>query len=65
MTWNCALVDLPDGGAKVGVICDPMKLSKKELERITRRYTAEIMPILGLQINIPVPDVFTTSKTMA
>ncbi|MEO0142553.1 MAG: Glu/Leu/Phe/Val dehydrogenase [candidate division WOR-3 bacterium] len=65
MTWKCALVDLPYGGAKGGVICDPMKLSEKELEKITRRYTTEIMPILGPQIDIPAPDVFTTSKTMA
>ncbi|MEO0226074.1 MAG: Glu/Leu/Phe/Val dehydrogenase [candidate division WOR-3 bacterium] len=65
MTWKCALVDLPYGGAKGGVACDPMKLSERELEKITRRYTAEIMPILGPHIDIPAPDVFTTSKTMA
>ncbi len=65
MTWKCALVDLPYGGAKGGVICDPMKLSERELEKITRRYTAEIMPVLGPHIDIPAPDVFTTSKTMA
>ncbi|MEO0206701.1 MAG: Glu/Leu/Phe/Val dehydrogenase, partial [candidate division WOR-3 bacterium] len=65
MTWKCALVDLPYGGAKGGVICDPMKLSERELEKITRRYTVEIMPVLGPHIDIPAPDVFTTSKTMA
>lgn len=65
MTWKCALVDLPYGGAKGGVVCDPTKLSERELEKITRRYTAEIMPILGPHIDIPAPDVFTTSKTMA
>lgn len=65
MTWKCALVDLPYGGAKGGVICDPLKLSEKELERITRRFTTEIMPILGPDKDIPAPDVFTTSKTMA
>ncbi len=65
MTWKCALVDLPYGGAKGGVICDPTQLSERELEKITRRYTAEIMPILGPHIDIPAPDVFTTSKTMA
>lgn len=65
MTWKCALVDLPYGGAKGGVICDPLKLSERELEKITRRYTTEIMPILGPHIDIPAPDVFTTSKTMA
>ncbi|MEO0076517.1 MAG: Glu/Leu/Phe/Val dehydrogenase [candidate division WOR-3 bacterium] len=65
MTWKCALLDLPYGGAKGGVICDPTKLSEKELERLTRRFTAEIMPILGPHKDIPAPDVFTTSKTMA
>ncbi|MGB9721334.1 MAG: Glu/Leu/Phe/Val family dehydrogenase [bacterium] len=65
MTWKCALVDLPYGGAKGGVICDPMKLSERELEKITRRYTTEIRPLLGPHIDIPAPDVFTTSKTMA
>ncbi len=65
MTWKCALLDLPYGGAKGGVICDPKKLSESELERMTRRYTSEIMPILGPHIDIPAPDVYTTSKTMA
>ncbi len=65
MTWKCALLDLPYGGAKGGVICDPTKLSESELERMTRRYTSEIMPILGPHIDIPAPDVYTTSKTMA
>lgn len=65
MTWKCALVDLPYGGAKGGVICDPTKLSEAELERLTRRFTTEIMPILGPHSDIPAPDVFTTSKTMA
>ena len=65
MTWKCALVDLPYGGAKGGVICNPMELSETELERLTRRFTTEIMTILGPHIDIPAPDVFTTSKTMA
>lgn len=65
MTWKCALLDLPYGGAKGGIICNPTKLSEGELERLTRRYTAEIMPILGPHIDIPAPDVYTTSKTMA
>lgn len=65
MTWKCALVDLPYGGAKGGIVCDPTKLSEKELERLTRRYTTEIMPFLGPHQDIPAPDVFTTSKTMA
>jgi len=65
MTWKCALVDLPYGGAKGGVICDPTNLSERELERLTRRFTTEIMPVLGPHSDIPAPDVFTTSKTMA
>ncbi len=65
MTWKCALLDLPYGGAKGGIICDPKNLSEPELERLTRRYTTEIMPILGPHIDIPAPDVYTTSKTMA
>lgn len=65
MTWKCALLDLPYGGAKGGIVCDPRNLSEKELERLTRRYTTEIMPILGPHIDIPAPDVYTTSKTMA
>lgn len=65
MTWKCSLLDLPYGGAKGGIICDPAKLTDGELERLTRRYTTEIMPILGPHIDIPAPDVYTTSKTMA
>lgn len=65
MTWKCALVDLPYGGAKGGVICNPLTMSETELERLTRRYTTETMTILGPHIDIPAPDVFTTSKTMA
>lgn len=65
MTWKCSLLDLPYGGAKGGIICDPSKLSEGELERMTRRYTTEIMPLLGPHIDIPAPDVYTTSKTMA
>jgi len=65
MTWKCALLDLPYGGAKGGIICNPTELSEGELERMTRRYTTEIMPLLGPHIDIPAPDVYTTSKTMA
>jgi len=64
MTWKCSLLDLPYGGAKGGIICDPKKLSESELERLTRRYTTEIMAILGPHMDIPAPDVYTTSKTM-
>ncbi len=65
MTWKCSLLDLPYGGAKGGIVCSPKNMSEGELERLTRRYTSEIMPILGPHIDIPAPDVYTTSKTMA
>lgn len=65
MTWKCALVDIPFGGAKGGVICDPSKLSKTELERITRRYTAELSEWLGPERDVPAPDIGTNDQTMA
>ena len=65
MTWKCALVDIPFGGAKGGVICDPSKLSKTELERITRRYTAELSEWLGPERDVPAPDIGTNEQTMA
>lgn len=65
MTWKCAVVDVPFGGGKGGVICDPRKLSAGELERITRRYTAGIMDILGPDRDVPAPDVNTNEQTMA
>ena len=65
MTWKCALMGLPFGGAKGGVICDPKVLSNGELERITRRYTANIMDILGPDRDVPAPDVGTNEQTMA
>jgi glutamate dehydrogenase (NAD(P)+) len=65
MTWKCALVNIPFGGAKGGVICDPSKLSKNELERITRRYTAELSEWLGPERDIPAPDIGTNDQTMA
>ncbi len=65
MTWKCAVVDIPYGGAKGGVICDPKHMSKGELERLTRRYTAEISSIIGPEMDIPAPDVYTDSQTMA
>src|SRR3954454_15912003 len=64
-TWKNALVDLPFGGAKGGVVCDPRKLSAGERERLTRRYTAEIMPIIGPNHDIPAPDAGTDSQVMA
>ena len=65
MTWKCAVVNIPFGGAKGGVICDPDLLSPGELERITRRYTAEIMDIIGPERDVPAPDVNTNPQTMA
>ena len=65
MTWKTATVNLPYGGAKGGVICDPKRMSKGELERMTRRYAAEIQPIIGPEIDIPAPDVCTDAQTMA
>lgn len=65
MTWKCATVDLPYGGGKGGVIVDPHLLSLGELERLTRRYTVEIAPIIGPDRDIPAPDVYTDSQTMA
>ncbi len=65
MTWKCAVVNIPFGGAKGGVICDPSKLSKIELERITRRYTAELCEWFGPERDIPAPDIGTNEQTMA
>ena len=65
MTWKCACLDLPFGGGKGGVQVDPHKLSKAELERMTRRYTCEILPLIGPDQDIPAPDVYTDSQTMA
>ena len=65
MTWKCATVGIPYGGGKGGVVCDPKSLSKGELERLTRRYAFEIAPIIGPDRDIPAPDVYTDSQTMA
>src|SRR6516165_1907279 len=65
MTWKCAVVDIPFGGAKGGIICDPRKMSRGELERLTRRYTAELADWLGPERDIPAPDVGTNEQTMA
>jgi glutamate dehydrogenase/leucine dehydrogenase len=65
MTWKTATVNIPYGGAKGGVICDPKRMSKAELERMTRRYASEILPIIGPDKDIPAPDVYTDSQTMA
>ncbi|HEU5208494.1 MAG TPA: Glu/Leu/Phe/Val dehydrogenase [Longimicrobiales bacterium] len=65
MTWKCAVVDVPFGGAKGGVICEPYRLSQGELERLTRRYTASILEVLGPESDVPAPDVNTNEQTMA
>jgi glutamate dehydrogenase (NAD(P)+) len=65
MTWKCALMSLPFGGAKGGVVCDPKTLSASELERMTRRYTSEIINDIGPERDIPAPDVGTDSRVMA
>lgn len=65
MTWKCALVKLPYGGAKGGVTIDPNKYSEQELERVTRRYISEILPIIGPEKDVPAPDVGTNEQTMA
>lgn len=65
MTWKCALVDVPYGGAKGGVAIDPRSYSATELERVTRRYTSEILPLIGPDRDIPAPDVGTDERTMA
>jgi len=65
MTWKCAVVGVPYGGAKGGVTCNPKEMSKGELERMTRRFTTEILFIIGPQRDIPAPDVYTDAQTMA
>jgi len=65
MTWKTATVNIPYGGGKGGVICDPKRMSKAELERMTRRFASEILPIIGPERDIPAPDVYTDSQTMA
>jgi glutamate dehydrogenase (NAD(P)+) len=65
MTWKCAVVNIPFGGGKGGVICDPRLLSQGELERITRRYTAELIDFIGPEKDVPAPDMNTNEQTMA
>jgi len=65
MTWKCAVVNIPFGGAKGGVVCDPFQLSNIELERITRRYTSAIIEVLGPDSDVPAPDVNTNERVMA
>jgi glutamate dehydrogenase (NAD(P)+) len=65
MTWKCAVVNIPFGGAKGGIICDPHKMSMGELERMTRRYTAELIEFIGPEKDVPAPDINTNEQTMA
>src|SRR5215210_1688546 len=65
MTWKCALMGIPFGGAKGGVVCNPKRLSQGELERMTRRYTSEIVNEIGPEKDIPAPDVGTDPRVMA
>jgi glutamate dehydrogenase (NAD(P)+) len=65
MAWKCAIVDVPFGGAKGGVACDPLHLSEGEVERVTRRYISEIFDLIGPTVDIPAPDVGTSPKVMA
>lgn len=65
MTWKCAVVGIPYGGAKGGITCNPKEMSKGELERLTRRFASEISFIIGPQRDIPAPDVYTDAQTMA
>ncbi len=65
MTWKCAVVNIPFGGAKGGIVCDPKNMSKGELERMTRRYTSELIEFIGPEKDVPAPDVNTNEQTMA
>ena len=65
MTWKCAVVNIPFGGAKGGIICDPREMSLTEIERLTRRYTAELLDFIGPERDVPAPDMNTNEQTMA
>ncbi len=65
MTWKCAVVNIPFGGGKGGVACNPKEMTQAELERLTRRYTASILPLIGPERDIPAPDVYTNAQVMA
>ena len=65
MTWKCAVVNVPFGGAKGGIICDPQQMSVGELERMTRRYAAELLDFIGPEKDVPAPDMNTNEQTMA
>src|SRR5437868_3362559 len=65
MTWKCALIDVPFGGAKGGIACDPKQMSETDLRKITRRYVAELGDLIGPHTDIPAPDMYTDARTMA
>lgn len=65
MTWKCAVVNVPFGGGKGGIICNPLQMSQRELERLTRRYTAELIDFIGPERDVPAPDMNTNEQTMA
>src|SRR4029077_9793688 len=65
MSWKCAITGLPYGGAKGGIACDPGKLSRRQLERLTRRYTQEMIPFIGPQVDVMAPDLGTNEQVMA
>src|SRR5499427_7590941 len=65
MTWKCAVAHIPFGGGKGGVVCDPTRMSKREIEALTRRYVAEIVDAIGPEKDVPAPDVNTNEQTMA
>src|SRR5215210_3007506 len=65
MTWKCALLQLPYGGAKGGVRCNPREMSVDEIQRLTRRFTIELLPVIGPEEDIPAPDLATNEQTMA
>src|SRR5580693_3786037 len=65
MSWKCGIMNLPFSGAKGGIACDPTKMSKGELERLTRRYTEEVLPIIGPRVDVMAPDMGTDEQTMA
>jgi glutamate dehydrogenase (NAD(P)+) len=65
MTWKCAVVNVPFGGGKGGIVCDPLQMSQGELERLTRRYTAELLDFIGPEKDVPAPDMNTNEQTMA
>src|SRR5438270_11199345 len=65
MTWKCAVAHIPFGGGKGGIVCDPTKMSRRELEAVTRRYVAEIVDAIGPEKDVPAPDVNTNDQIMA